>query len=66
MKEQPKSIEQLMVEAYKPFQHNGSYFTQELLLKEFARLIGGEVLKLANRHGNIKPREVEKYFGEAK
>lgn len=28
----------------------------------FTKLIAQEVLNLANRHGNIKPREIEKYF----
>ena len=30
--------------------------------RRFTELIGHEVLNLANRHGNIKPRDVEKYF----
>lgn len=28
----------------------------------FTKLIAQEVLNLANRHGNIKPRDIEKYF----
>lgn len=30
---------------------------------KFAKLLAKEILNLANRHGNIKPREVMKYFG---
>jgi len=59
----PKRVKCLMDKAYEPFKKQGSYFTQELLLAEFARLIGEEVLTLQNRHGNIKPRVVKAYFG---
>lgn len=31
-------------------------------MEHFTKLIGQEILNLANRHGNIKPRDVEKYF----
>ena len=31
----------------------------ELLIE----LIGWDMLELTNKHGNIKPREVKKYFG---
>ena len=41
----------------------GQKAADAMCANKFVELLGLETLKLANRHGNIKPREVKKYFG---
>jgi hypothetical protein len=43
--------------------NRGQKSADAMCAKKFVELLGLETLKLANRHGNIKPREVKKYFG---
>lgn len=36
---------------------------QEIFAEKFAEVIGRDMLKLANRHGNIKNHSINEYFG---
>ena len=39
------------------------YSEHHIDLEKFAELIGHDMLKLANRHGNIKIHSINEYFG---
>ena len=76
MKREPISLNQLAINAggiwrggyVEQPNGNSDYTTQKSIdlsdvdMEHFTKLIAQEVLNLANRHGNIKPREIEKYF----
>lgn len=47
----------------KCIQWDSVYYHPDFDSDKFAKLLAKEILNLANRHGNIKPREVMKYFG---
>ena len=67
MKREPRTIKELKKESivFYEFKTESGHNRQQIRFDEeqFIKLIGEEVLNLANRHGNIKPREVMKYFG---
>ena len=45
-------------------EHDGKLILSgEDIVKKFAELIGRDMLKLANRHGNIKKHSINEYFG---
>ena len=45
-------------------EHDGKLILSgEDIVKKFAELIGRDMLKLANRHGNIKNHSINEYFG---
>ena len=43
--------------------NNMPYATTHFSADKFAELIGRDMLKLANRHGNIKKHSINEYFG---
>ena len=45
--------------------HRNDHTTEQRLYEvdKFAELIGRDMLKLANRHGNIKKHSINEYFG---
>lgn len=67
MREPIRSVADVYAEAIEYTMMNADGLSQKaadrMCCKKLVELLGIETLKLANRHGNIKPREVIKYFG---